>query len=189
MSEIYEIHATFDGANRTRTEAVWQWDYGQVLVFDDLDLPTAYEVHFSNSKTLGTSITQIGDETGVTIPNSLFESGLNIYAWVFLHVEETDGTTVYFVTIPVRHRAVPDDDTPTPEEESAIAQAIVALNNAVSETAEAVAVVENLADLTQGYAEDAEYASQQAQEAVAKFETTNFYINEVGHLIVEQSEK
>ena len=189
MSEIYEIHATFDGANRTRTEAVWQWDYGQVLVFDDLDLPTAYEVHFSNSKTLGTSITQIGDETGVTIPNSLFESGLNIYAWVYLHVNEDDGTTVYFVTIPVRHRAVPDDDTPTPEEESAIAQAIVALNNAVSETAEAVSIAGDLADLAQGYAEDAELASQQAQEAVAKFETTNFYINEVGHLIVEQSEK
>lgn len=106
MSEIYEIHATFDGANRTRTGAVWQWNYGQVLVFDDLDLPVAYEVHFSNYKT-GTSVTQIGSDAGVSIPNSLFESGLNIYAWVYLHETETDGTTMYFVTIPVRRRAEP----------------------------------------------------------------------------------
>lgn len=50
------------------------------------------------------------------------------------------------------------DDTPTEEEASAIAQAITALNNAVSDT----------------------------EEAVAKVESTNFFINEVGHLIIEQ---
>ncbi len=30
---------------------LWQWDYGQVLRIEGLDLPTATEVHFSTQET------------------------------------------------------------------------------------------------------------------------------------------
>lgn len=123
--------ATFRcGATATRTPPIWQYDYGQILKFAGIELPTAYEVHFSDHQ-FGESTTQIGNSDGVTIPDSYLTTGRDVYAWVYLHEEETDGETVYMVIIPVRKRASITEETPTPVEESAITQAIVALNEAV----------------------------------------------------------
>ena len=41
------VKATFGTSRSVRTRPLYQWDYGQVLQFE-LDLPVAYEVHFSN---------------------------------------------------------------------------------------------------------------------------------------------
>lgn len=127
--------ATFDG-NRSgnavyaRTEPLWQYDYGQVLRFDGIDLPMSYEVHFSNSEN-GTSKTQIGDADGVAIPDEYLTSGKNVYACVFLHEGAEDGETEYCVVIPVNKRSRPSDEPPTPEQQSAITQALAALESAV----------------------------------------------------------
>lgn len=128
----------YSGTTQVWTEEAWQWDYGQVLQFDGLTLPEAYEVHFSNTPMSGASITQIGNADGVTVPDQFFTGGETIYAWVFLHDGEDDGETVYMVTIPVKKRPQPSDDQPTPEEQSAITQAIAALNIAVEKSAEAI---------------------------------------------------
>lgn len=126
------------GATQTWTEEAWQYDYGQVLQFDGLDLPEAYQVHFSNVPMTGTTITQIGGADGVTVPDQYFTTGETIYAWVYLHEGEDDGETVYMVTIPVKKRPQPSDDVPTPVEQSAIDQAIAALNVAVEEAETAI---------------------------------------------------
>lgn len=126
------------GATQTWTEEAWQYDYGQVLQFDGLDLPEAYQVHFSNAPMSGTTITQIGGADGVTVPDQFFLTGETIYAWVFLHEGEDDGETVYMVTIPVKKRPQPSDDVPTPVEQSAIDQAIAALNIAVEKAEDAI---------------------------------------------------
>ena len=141
--------ATFTaGTIRTNTEALWQYDYGQVLKISGLTLPEAYEVHFSNQSVVGTTITQIGNADGVSIPDELLTTGIPIYAYIFLHDEVMDGETEYVITIPVNARPKPSDDVPTPMEQSAITEAIAALNVAVAQTE---ANVEHYPTVIDGY--------------------------------------
>ena len=127
------------GSHVTRTSAVYQYDYGQILQFSGLDLPTAYEVHFSNQEMLGTAKTSIGNEDGVVIPDEYLLSGERIYAWIFLHVGDTDGETEYKITIPVNKRAQPTAEEPTPVQQDVITQTIAELNSAVEKVSQAVA--------------------------------------------------
>ena len=128
-------HATFGGRRSVKTTPLWQYDYGQKLVVDDLTLPAAFEVHFSRTAYGGETVTQIGTENTVTIPDTLLTNGTDIYAWIFLHEGLDDGETVYMITIPVKARPEPKDAVPTPEEQSEITQAIAALAQAVEDTA------------------------------------------------------
>ena len=126
------------GSNQTWTKEVWQYDYGQVLLIEDVELPEAYEVHFSNMPIKGTAKPQIGNADGVTIPDEYFESGEPIYAWLFLHQGENDGETEKMITIPVKKRSKVVNEQPTPVEQSAITQAIAALNIAVEKSEAAI---------------------------------------------------
>ena len=132
------ITARFDGATICRTERVWQWDRGQVLRFDDIDLPAAYTVHIANVPLAGDAATQIGDDNGVEIPDAYLQTGDYVYAWIYLHAGEDDGETEFMVTIPVAKRPRPTEETPTPEQRGLIEQAITALDAAVRQTGEDV---------------------------------------------------
>lgn len=117
----------------TRTLPLWQYDYGMILLPVGVELPSAYEVHFANGKNED-SVTSIGNENGVLIPDAMFLSGKNINAWVYLHSGEDDGETVYSVVIPVNDRAKPTNETPTPVQQDVITQTIAALNAAVEKS-------------------------------------------------------
>ena len=41
------VTAVFKGSKNTKVSDVWQWDYGQILRIQGLDLPTAVEVDFA----------------------------------------------------------------------------------------------------------------------------------------------
>ena len=41
------IIANFEDENYKRVTGLWQWDYGQVLRIQGLNLPKAVEIHFS----------------------------------------------------------------------------------------------------------------------------------------------
>ena len=155
------IAASFGGATVCRTSPAYQYDYGQLLTFPDLELPTAFECHFSNTER-GTSVTQIGANNVVTIPDTMFQTGAYLYAWVFLHTGEDDGETEYMAVIPILKRAQPTDDVPTPVEQSAITQAIAALNAAVEQTGEDVADAALSASEAYTSAERAEQAATTA---------------------------
>lgn len=139
------IRAVFDSTDKTRTEAAYQWDYGQILKVEGLDLPEAYEVHFSNEELTGEAATAIGNADGVSIPDAYFQSGQNIYAWIYLHTGEDDGETEYKILIPILKRAKPTDYEPDPVQQDAITQAIAALNSAVAKTDEDSASAEEAA--------------------------------------------
>ncbi len=143
---------------------LYQWDYGQILQITGLDLPTAYEVHFSNTLSMGQTITQIGSAEGVTIPDDLLRTGDTIYAWIYLHAGDSDGETEYCVIIPVVARPEPSDITPTPEQQTAMEQAIVALNDAVEATSASEAAAAGSASAAASSAEAAA-ASQAAASA------------------------
>lgn len=132
------ITVSFNGQNETITKKRYQYDKGQVCVFDDIELPEAYKVIFSNNLTGENSIPMIGDENGVKVPDNFFLTGLTIYGWVYLSEGEDDGQTVKHFTIPVEKRVKETDEEPTPEEQTEIEQLIVALNGAVN-TAETAA--------------------------------------------------
>lgn len=155
--------ATFRGRRDVVTAPLWQYDYGQMLVFDDLELPEAFEVHFGAAMHSGTTITQIGSDNAVTIPDAFLLSGKNVYAWIFLHEEETDGETEYMITMPVNKRPEPKDDIPEPVEQSAIDQAIAALQRAVTQTAADVISADASATAASQSATDAQTAATQAQ--------------------------
>lgn len=143
MSNV--ITANFAGDSHvTVTTALYQYDYGQILKFSGLELPTAYNVHFSNKEINGISKTSTGNADGVAIPDEYLLSGEKIYAWVFLHTGQDDGETVYKVTIPVRKRAKPTDIMPTPVQHDSIEEAIAALNAAVAQTGQDVATTNQL---------------------------------------------
>ena len=115
--------------------ALYQWDYGQKLVIEGIDLPETYEVHFSNTN-LGESTTSIGDETGVDIPDIYLTSGQPIHVWVFLHQTESDGETICHGIIPITPRTKPTNREPTPIQQDVITQTIAALNAGVQEVGE-----------------------------------------------------
>ena len=140
MANTNIINAVFGSGICAVTTSAFRANYGMVLRFSGIDLPTAFEVDFSNYDVAGRdSITAIGQNGEVQIPDQLWDSGLNIYAYVYLHPTDDSGVTVYTVTIPVLGRPNRTDETPTPHEQTVIEQAISALNDAVEQTAADVA--------------------------------------------------
>ena len=130
------IYIYFKGKHQVTSKSQYQYNRGQYLYFADLNLPQAFEVHFSN-KDKGESKTQIGSDNLVEIPDEYFWNGaLQIYAWIYLHSKTTDGETIYEVRIPLTKRAKPTDEEPLPVQQSTIDRAIAELNNAVDITTE-----------------------------------------------------
>lgn len=162
------INAVFSSSTITYTKPAYQYDYGMILKFSGIELPQAYEVHFSNTEFCGESISQIGDESGVTIPDEMFLSGAPIYAWTYLHTGLDDGETVYKTVISINKRAQPSDIEPTPVQQDVITQAIAALNVAVEQTAADVVSAGESAQAAAGSAEAAGQAKDDAVEAKDK---------------------
>lgn len=111
------IIADFSGGRKiTYAEGLWQWDYGQVLRIQGLNLPAAVEIQFSLSETGGTAVTRVGltadSVTNVVIPDSMLENTLKttnyrIYAFIYL-ADEQSGETVYQVICTVKARPKPE---------------------------------------------------------------------------------
>lgn len=119
MSNITEV--TFTTERYAVTEPLYQYDYGQVLKITAPSLPDPYTVHFGNARSSGDSLTVLGTASdGAAIPSALLATGLNVYAWVFLHTGENDGETEYMIEIPVIRRAEPTDDPVIEEDPSAV---------------------------------------------------------------------
>jgi hypothetical protein len=111
-------------------ESLYQYDYGQILQIEGLDLPTVYTVDFCNSGDSDT-MPMIGDANGVTIPDDFLRTGKNINAFIWLHTGDADGETEYKIVIPVAPRPERGDEEPTPTQQTVIDQLITQLNNGV----------------------------------------------------------
>lgn len=125
------IKATFKKTNRVRTAPQWRYNHGQTLVFENVDLPEVYEVHFSNSID-GEAKTCLGGPNGVQIPSEYFIPGCEIYAWIFV-TEGDVGITKKEVIIPIESRARPTDQEPLPEERTIIDQTVSKLNEVIND--------------------------------------------------------
>ena len=153
---IHIIPAVFTAYRTTTTKPRNQWDYGQVLnISGQIDLPEAFEAHFCCEGD-PTTVTQIGQNGLVEVPYEYMETGRTVLCFIFLHDSSTDGRTMYTIRIPIVRRPRPTDLEPTPVQQDAIAEALVALNNAIVRT-------DASADAA---AESAESASTSATTAV-----------------------
>ena len=151
------VIAKFNGVRFPDTTPKYQYDYGQILEITGIDLPQAYAVHFSNDMSGGESITSIASGNNVIIPDDMFRTGKDVFAFIFLNTSEDDGETVYRIHIPVAKRPEITNATPTPTQQTEIEQAIVALNDAV--------------DLAEGYAEDARESAAEIENMTVTAET------------------
>lgn len=124
------VTCSFNGRTHAyASRALWQWDYGQILQFPDLELPSSYQVHFSGSP-FGPAFVQLGGPDGVEIPDDLLKTGEPVFAWLCLQAGEDDRETVYACQIPVNRRGQPSEISPTPAQQSVIDAAIAALTAA-----------------------------------------------------------
>jgi len=164
MSNI--LTAVFaDGETEVTVEGLWQWDYGQILKIEGLDLPDYYTVHFSNAPTRGKTKGQIGDADGVKIPSSLIETGAPVYAWIFLHTGDSDGETEYMITMPVTTRPKPDPEEPTEDEQSIIDQLIGLMQEATEQTAQDVETAAASVTEAANYANEASASADSAEQS------------------------
>ena len=90
----------------TVTRALTQYDYGQVLEFDEgFELGETYDVHFANYGDMDReTVVVTGDANGAAIPDTCLEHGSDILAWIYVHSGEDDGESVYRIIIPVMKR-------------------------------------------------------------------------------------
>lgn len=123
---------------------LWQYDYGQVLRIQGLNLPTAVEMHFSLTETGGEAVTRIGvtkdGVTDVTIPDSLLEADgasqdYQIYVFIYLATPDS-GETTRRITLGVKSRPRPEVFD-TPGEEELFEGAVQAVNDAAKRAEEA----------------------------------------------------
>lgn len=125
------IIAVFGASKATKAAPVWRISRGMKLKILGLDLPEYYQVHFSNTPVQGEATPVLASSDTVDIPDVYFQSGSDVYAWVYMTPEEGVAYTVRMITIPVKARPDVSDEQPTPVQESIIDQAIAVLNEAI----------------------------------------------------------
>lgn len=159
----------------SKYSALSQYDYGQVLRIQGLNLPAAVEIDFALQPNGGTSVPRIGitkdGVTDVVIPDSMLENNdstkdYSIYAFVFL-TDATSGQTEYRITLGVTARPKPEvpggGDNP-----DIFHEAVQAVREAAEQAAESEKQAEGWAhgreDLPERAEDNARYYAGQAQE-------------------------
>lgn len=104
------------GSTTANVYGLWQYDYGQTLRIQGLNLPSAVEIHFSLQETGGTSLSRVGvtkdGVTDVIIPDSMLENdnatrNYDMFAFVYL-TDDTSGQTEYKIKLQVKSRPKPE---------------------------------------------------------------------------------
>lgn len=131
------IKVSFNAGDRTAViGGLYQWDYGQVLEIESLELGTELmEVHFAcpgMSEAIVRSCQFVDGIGTVTIPDQCLEQTGNITAWVY-SISATQGHTIKTITLPITGRMRPSAlrDVP-PEYINKYAEAIEEINEAVN---------------------------------------------------------
>ena len=137
------VIANFEDENYKRVTGLWQWDYGQVLRIQGLNLPKAVEIHFSLQESGGEAKKRVGftkdGVTDVVIPESMLENeeslgNYDIFAFIYL-TDDTSGQTEYKICMPVKERPKPEAFD-KPEDGEIFREAIKAVNDAADRAEE-----------------------------------------------------
>lgn len=106
-----------EGYRTAEVKGIWQWDYGQILRIQGLNLPTAAEIHFSLDEHGGEAVRRIGvtkdGVTDVVVPDTMLENesayGDSYYFFAYIYLtDETSGNTEYKIRAKVSTRSKPE---------------------------------------------------------------------------------
>ena len=126
--------ATFpEGMTNITVNGLHQWDYGQMLQINDPDLHALVEVHFACAGMDATIVrvcSMINGEGTVLIPDKCLEQITPVYAWIY-SIDETAGTTVKTITMPIIQRTRPPLSRETPADASTKYEEAIAEMNAL----------------------------------------------------------
>lgn len=118
-------------------EGLWQYDYGQKLQINGLDLPAVFEVHFAY-KGLEKAIPQTGyTQDGVSVvdlPNSALAQPKTISAYIYLS-DASQGETTNKILLYMNKRIAPEGFE-TPEDVDLFHHTLEAVNEYAERTAE-----------------------------------------------------
>lgn len=156
------VNVVFNGKTRTVTDGLFQYDYGQILNFTDLELPEEFEIDFTMADA-DPAETYLGENNQVQIPNKYLQKSGNLKAYIFLHAGDTDGETVYTIVTPVRARPERTDPTPSETQRSRIDVLIEQMNEAVDEASQSERNAATSAVEAQSWAEGAEVSAISAE--------------------------
>ena len=129
------VSVDFSGGRiATASQPLWQYDYGQVVEFENTGLPDgAVPVHFEkkyDASAIVTTGTCSGGTVTATIPDQLLavatDWNYDILGYIFPSTS-TSGTTAFTAIFKVAHRSQAGSETPTPAQQSAWDQAIASL--------------------------------------------------------------
>ena len=110
------VTAVFSESKFTTTYELWQYDYGQTLRIQGLNLPSMVAIHFSLQESGGTSVNRVGvtkdGVTDVIIPDSMLENDgadktYDMFAFIYL-TDDTSGQTEYKIKLQVKSRPKPE---------------------------------------------------------------------------------
>lgn len=167
------IIVDFKDENYKRVTGLWQWDYGQVLRIQGLNLPKAVEIHFSLQESGGEAKKRVGftkdGVTDVVIPESMLENeeaidDYNAYAFVYL-TGDTSGQTEYKICMPVKARPKPEAFD-KPEDEEIFREAIKAVNDAADRAEESERQAAEHAEQTKADAQKTTADRQEVEKLV-----------------------
>ena len=167
--------ATFTQDNFTSVYGVWQWDYGQVLRIEGLQLPPVMEVHFSLQEKGGESLVRIGTtqegRTDVIIPDCMLENegtvqNYIIYAFLYLAGKKAGQTEKKIaIHVKARPKICGGNDNP-----NIFHEVVELVNDAVGKTEEAKKQAEGYAhgreDLPERAEDNAKYYAEEAKKTV-----------------------
>lgn len=171
------LTAIFEDNKYCRVSGAWQYDYGQKLRIQGLNLPKTVEIHFALNEKNGESVTRIGTTkdgaTDVLIPDSMLEKETNqnysIYAFVYLS-SATSGNTEYRITITVNTRPKPEIPG-SPEEPELFRETVEAVDQAANRSEEGAKEAEAWAHGRKDYPgqkeDNAKYYADQAKKEIA----------------------
>ena len=117
MENKINIACFKEGSRTAEVKGIWQWDYGQILRIQGLNLPTAVEIHFSLDEHGGEAARRIGvtkdGVTDVPIPDLMVENesayGDSYYFFAYIYLtDETSGNTEYKIRAKVSTRSKPE---------------------------------------------------------------------------------
>lgn len=158
---INEIKAVAGTRSKVTTPAInYIQDENQMLVIKGVDLPEYYEVEFCNVGDQET-VTMVGDESGVMIPDQFLTTGKDVKAYLVLTEGESVQTRLE-ITIPVNYRPLRTDVSPTPAEQQQIDALVEAMNSAVAAAEESAGEAQDAADRAEASAEEAEQIATEA---------------------------
>lgn len=98
VANIYE-------KDTAQAEGLFQWDYGQELLINGIDVPDNTEVQFY--QTLRSSVDRIKDGK-VRIPDMMLQNAAEITAYVYV-CQPDSGETVLKIRMPIKARPKPED--------------------------------------------------------------------------------